>query len=1097
MLPARIATAASHLPEGFEEVQVAEGIIAPVAMEFSPDGRLFVSQQSGQLRVIKDGALLVDPFLTVSVLSGFQRGLQGLAFDPSFEANGYVYVYYTSADTGRNRLSRFTASQSYPDVADPNSDLVILDIGLPAPGNYNGGSIYFGTDGNLFVSVGDHDTHANSQSLANLAGKLLRIDPTSYPDIIPPDNPFVETPDDPATRGEIWAYGLRNPFKIAVDPVSGSVYINDVGENDWEEINLGLKGANYGWSICEGPFQTNDPYGTGTCTDNSFEEPIYAYHHSFGSPTGNAITGGTFNRATQFPAEYAGDYFFSDYCGGWIYRLTPAGQVIAFATATEGFVVDLRFGLDGNLYYLDRTNRTVRRIQHAGAGNQSPIAAAAADPVLGFPPLTVNFDATGSSDPDNDPLTYTWDFGDGTAIETGVTVSHIYTSEGPYVAVLSVEDGKGGVDTVTVSIMVGNPPVASMNLPLGGANFDPGDTINYEGTATDAEDGDLPSDSFAWLIVLHHHWEGDPNHHIHPFLGPYEGGKNGTFTIPAGVHEGAVDIWYRIHLVVADSSNLTDEVTRDIFPNWEGFINAGGAAYSMSTGEAFLADRTFAAGSFGFVGGSDRTFGVAIEGTTDDLLFQTMRVGLGGPFSYIFDNLAPDDYQITLYFADPRSNSVGDRVFDVSVEGTVVLAGYDIVAAAGGYQVAHTETITVPVADGQLNVDFSGVIGIPVVSAVTVATVSPPEPGPSIGVSPTSLDFGQVVLNGTSDLTVTLTNSGSEVLTVSGLSSTNAVFTVVAPTAPVDIAANGGTQVVTVRFSPIALGNQVGNLEIVSNDPGGGLELVSLGGSGVAGGPYIIVFPTSLDFGEVVLNGTSDLTVTLTNSGGQVLTVTGVATTNAVFTVVAPTAPVDIGANGGTQVVTVRFSPIAFGTQVGNLEIVINDPDEGVMILALAGTGVERRINAGGEAYNTATGEAFLADRAYAGGSFGFVGARDRTYGVAIEGTTDDLLFQTMRVGNRPFSYIFDNLAPGDYQITLYFAEPRANSVGDRVFDVSVEGGVVLAGYDIVAAAGGYRVAHSETITVPVADGQLNVDFSRVTGFPVVSAVAVAAAGAG
>ena len=804
MLPARIATAASHLPEGFEEVQVAEGIIAPVAMEFSPDGRLFVSQQSGQLRVIKDGALLVDPFLTVSVLSGFQRGLQGLAFDPSFEANGYVYVYYTSADTGRNRLSRFTASQSYPDVADPNSELVILDIGLPAPGNYNGGSLYFGTDGNLFVSVGDHDTHANSQSLANLAGKLLRIDPTSYPDIIPPDNPFVETPDDPATRGEIWAYGLRNPFKIAVDPVSGSVYINDVGENDWEEINLGLKGANYGWSICEGPFQTNDPYGTGTCTDNSFEEPIYAYHHSFGSPTGCAITGGTFNRVTQFPAEYAGDYFFSDYCGGWIYRLTPAGQVIAFATATEGFVVDLRFGLDGNLYYLDRTNRTVRRIQHAGAGNQSPIAAAAADPVLGFPPLTVNFDATGSSDPDNDPLTYTWDFGDGTAIETGVTVSHIYTSEGPYVAVLSVEDGKGGVDTVTVSIMVGNPPVASMNLPLGGANFDPGDTINYEGTATDAEDGDLPSDSFAWLIVLHHHWEGDPNHHIHPFLGPYEGGKNGTFTIPAGVHEGAVDIWYRIHLVVADSSNLTDEVTRDIFPNWEGFINAGGAAYSMSTGEAFLADRTFAAGSFGFVGGSDRTFGVAIEGTTDDLLFQTMRVGLGGPFSYIFDNLAPDDYQITLYFADPRSNSVGDRVFDVSVEGTVVLAGYDIVAAAGGYQVAHTETITVPVADGQLNVDFSGVIGIPVVSAVTVATVSPPEPGPSIGVSPTSLDFGQVVLNGTSDLTVTLTNSGSEVLTVSGLSSTNAVFTVVAPTAPVDIAANGGTQVVTVRFSPIA-----------------------------------------------------------------------------------------------------------------------------------------------------------------------------------------------------------------------------------------------------------------------------------------------------
>ena len=539
------AIAATSLPAGFEETLVAGGLGSPTAMAFSPDGRLFVAEQAGKLRVIKNGVLLQNPFLTVSVVSNFERGLLGVAFDPNFGVNGHVYVYYTASSNTRNRVSRFTASVADPDVADLNSELLILDISDGVNGYHNGGAIHFGSDGMLYVAVGDaHKSWANPQLMNTLAGKLLRIDASSFPNIVPPDNPFVGVP---LAREEIWALGLRNPFTFAVDSGTGKIHINDVGKDTSEEINLGVAGANYGWPNCEGACSPPDP---------AFQDPIHAYPHQ-GQQA--AITGGAFYRGNQFPVEYVGDYLFADYLRGFIQRLTPANQVLQFATAASG-PVDLKVAPDGSLYYLSVFDKAVYKIAYVGSGNQNPTAVASANPPAGPAPLTVDFSGAGSSDPDGDPLTCTWAFGDGASNATGIAVSHTYSVAGQYNAVLTVDDGQGGQDSDTVTIAVGTPPVGTITSPAPGATYNAGDTIFYAGTGTDAEDGDLPASAFSWTILFHH------SDHPHSFLGPINGVASGSFAIPK-TGETADNVWYRIYLTVTDSTGLTHESTRDVLPN--------------------------------------------------------------------------------------------------------------------------------------------------------------------------------------------------------------------------------------------------------------------------------------------------------------------------------------------------------------------------------------------------------------------------------------------------------------------------------------------------------------------------------------------------
>ena len=306
-------------------------------MAFAPDGRLFVCQQGGQLRVIKNGSLLSTPFVSLTVDSSGERGLLGIAFDPNFATNHYLYVYYTvPTSTVHNRVSRFTAAG---DTAAPGSQVVILELNnLSSATNHNGGAIHFGPDGKLYIGVGENANGANSQTLSNLLGKMLRINADGT---IPTDNPFYNTAT--GNNRAIWALGLRNPFTYAFQPGTTRMFINDVGASTFEEINDGIAGSNYGWPITEGP--TSNP---------SFRSPIYFYGHGTSNTTGCAIVGGAFYNppVPQFHSSYTGKYFFADLCSGWIHVFNPSvGTADGFATGISS-PVDLHVGPDGALYYL-------------------------------------------------------------------------------------------------------------------------------------------------------------------------------------------------------------------------------------------------------------------------------------------------------------------------------------------------------------------------------------------------------------------------------------------------------------------------------------------------------------------------------------------------------------------------------------------------------------------------------------------------------------------------------------------------------------------------------------------------------------------------
>ena len=389
LLSCAVWAAAATLPAGFTETQIASGLSRPTAMQFAPDGRLFVCLQGGQLRVIKNNALLPTPFLTVNTDSTGERGLLGIAFDPNFAQNQFVYVYYTVTTPAiHNRVSRFTANG---DVAMSNSELPILDLeNLSGATNHNGGAIHFGLDGKLYVAVGENANPPNSQTLANRLGKMLRINADGS---IPTDNPFYNTAS--GVNRAIWALGLRNPFTFAVQPSTGRLFINDVGQSTFEEINDGIAGSNYGWPNTEGP-----------TTNPNFRGPLFFYGRSPSDTGGCAIAGGTFYNPTvvQFPASYLGKYFFADLCSGWIRVLDPSNNTATgFATGISS-PVDLKVAADGSLYYLSIGSASVFRVQFPA--NQQPPSIAthpANQTVAEGQPVTFTVSATGTA-----PLSYQW-----------------------------------------------------------------------------------------------------------------------------------------------------------------------------------------------------------------------------------------------------------------------------------------------------------------------------------------------------------------------------------------------------------------------------------------------------------------------------------------------------------------------------------------------------------------------------------------------------------------------------------------------------------------------------------------------------------------
>ncbi|MEM8908642.1 MAG: PQQ-dependent sugar dehydrogenase [Bacteroidota bacterium] len=383
-----------HTQPNVDFINVASGFNRPVDIAAANDGsnRLFIVEKAGRIRIISDisaGTVLATDFLNITGLvdaSGNEQGLLGLAFDPDYSNNGYFYVNYTY-DPGpgldRTRIARYTVDANDSNIADPNSALTILEFEQDFS-NHNGGDIAFGPDGMLYIGVGDGgsggDPNCRAQDLNSLLGKILRIDvngtpPASPNDLcglvinygIPADNPLAGGSGD---CDEIWNWGLRNPWRISFDRLTGDLWVADVGQNQREEINLmNAGGGNYGWKIQEGtfcfdpdPIDNDCPAGTASCGDPGYIDPVFEYNHTLGC----SVTGAFVYRGSEFPGMQ-GYYLCMDYCTNRIWSVIPDGSGGWNSTVAVlgGFGNVTTFGEDesGELYVAsDGANGTIYRV---------------------------------------------------------------------------------------------------------------------------------------------------------------------------------------------------------------------------------------------------------------------------------------------------------------------------------------------------------------------------------------------------------------------------------------------------------------------------------------------------------------------------------------------------------------------------------------------------------------------------------------------------------------------------------------------------------------------------------------------------------------
>jgi len=318
---------------------------------------IFITEQRGVIYSFSaNNSQQADVFLDITDRvnrGGNEEGLLGLVFGPDYQENGYFYVYYSAADPSRSVVSRFSLDEEDTDVADPGSEVIIMEVAQPFS-NHNAGQLAFGPDGYLYIGLGDGgsagDPLGNGQNLVTLLGSILRIDvsglsaPGDYE--IPADNPFVGTT---GARGEIWAFGLRNPWRFSFDSETGLLWAGDVGQSSWEEIDIIAKGANYGWNIMEGSHCYSPATG---CDQSGLTLPIVEYDHSEGC----SVTGGYVYRGDQIPS-LQGYYIYGDYCSGNIWALVYDGSVVTdnvLLVDSDLSITSFGEDLAGNLYILDR-----------------------------------------------------------------------------------------------------------------------------------------------------------------------------------------------------------------------------------------------------------------------------------------------------------------------------------------------------------------------------------------------------------------------------------------------------------------------------------------------------------------------------------------------------------------------------------------------------------------------------------------------------------------------------------------------------------------------------------------------------------------------
>lgn len=550
LLSAGSAAAAVQLPSQF----VADNVVTsggpldtPVAIAFFPSGRFLVAEKDGVVWSVKNGVRSASPLINLSteVLGGGDRGLLGIAVDPQYATNRYVYLLYTvdpdsngidTNDDGFGRLTRYQVSAVDSNVVDPASRAILMGVSwrkgpTTGSGSHTVGALRWGRDGSLLVSAGEGaqfeflDAGGNdaqmfgagpnkadpvedigsfrAQDLRSLCGKILRIDPATG--LGYPSNPYWDG-DGSSVRSRVWAYGLRNAYRFAVRPGTGStspadgkpgvLLVGDVGAGAWEEIDVVTAGgANYGWPCREGvvartEFNASHPFrlgcdSVGVVPDDPAQpvHPVVAWNHEDTQKSipsgliGLAVIAGAFYTGTSYPAPYRRQLFFADYAADWIKVLRLDGmhraiEVIPFATAADMPVDFATDPVTGDVYYVSINTNQVRRIRYTGAAvNAAPVAVADAVPESGVLPLGTTFASSASLDPDGDPLTWSWTFGDGGTANTA-SPYHLYGTAGAFDAILTASDGKGGIgrDTVRVTPVTGGFPTTPVRDAFDAAN---------------------------------------------------------------------------------------------------------------------------------------------------------------------------------------------------------------------------------------------------------------------------------------------------------------------------------------------------------------------------------------------------------------------------------------------------------------------------------------------------------------------------------------------------------------------------------------------------------------------------------------------------
>ena len=827
----RALPAFAAVPAGFQDAPVLTGLSEPTAVQFAADGRIFVAEKSGLIKVfhgLSDPSPTVFADLRTQVHNFWDRGLLGIALDPQFSSGRpYVYVLYThdaavggtaprwgaagvSSDGCPNppgattagcvvsgQLSKLTANGDV--MAGPEQ--VLVDGWCQQFPSHSVGTVAFGADGKLYASAGDgasflYEDHGQTgnpcadpageggalraQSLRNggqptvLSGSVIRVDPDTG--LASSTNPLAGSADTNARR--IVAEGLRNPFRFAFRPGTNEIWAGDVGWNTWEEINRVVdptaKVTNFGWPCWEGPV-TQDSYSVEPMCKNlpasAVSAPYFTYNHADHVATGDncttgssSISGMAFHAGGSYPTAYNGALFFADYSRNCIWVMPQGANGLPDPAQVRGFIsnaagpVSLTTGPAGDLYYTDLKGGTVHRITYT-SGNNPPVASLEASAINGKAPMTVTFDAGGSSDPDpGDVLTYSWDLnGDGVYGDaTGVSAATTFNAPGNHIVAVTVTDDKGASSTARTSIAVGpGAPAVTINLPVTPSSWAAGDPINFSGSAIDPTDGVLPASALSWSAAIEH---CPSNCHTHP-LQNFPGVASGSFTAPDHDYPS----YLNLSLTATDSLGLSTTKTLRLDP----------ATVNLA-------------------------FGSQPSGLK-------LAVGAG-------TSVTPFTRTV-----------IADSTNSITAPGPQALAGQGYGFGSWSDTGSQGHTITAGAAGSQ-----------PETFTATYTNTGPAAPTPQLDLAPASLNLTSPVAMSSPPQAVTLTNNGTADLHVNSFSTGDTHFALSAPDGCATVAP-GASCPISVAFTPGSTGTVFALLTIRYDDgtgPGTAVQTVALTGTG-------------------------------------------------------------------------------------------------------------------------------------------------------------------------------------------------------------------------------------------------------------------------